>query len=359
MNSSVSILNRSRLVIVLPITLAIVAIFVGCDKKPDATPEPWRSPHFDAVNEHLDLGGTVYAYIDIDNDAKKLAEDGNRLLKMLSESSEAEIPADLGEKLDFTTLIKDLGIDNLVAVGASSRKDGDRYLNRTVLYTPDGRDGLFKLLGGSAQPFKSLTMAPEDADLVLERDLNLTAAMEMGQRITSRFPEANEGFKQAMAENMMSLSMNVGDFLGKFDTKIIIIGRIDPVKKMELPMAPVEVPELDLMIALDNLPWLWQQIKEQIPPEGESPIEFSSGNGFEAYSMPDMSGNGRLQPQLYFDKTSGMIVIGTSPDFIRSCLKPSTSITSNSISRTPPLVCPPKATASATRRLTSSRKSPG
>jgi hypothetical protein len=332
MSSKVSAIHPSRLLIFLSIAMAITVIaFVGCDKKPvTTTTETWRSPHFDAVNEHLDLGGTVYAYIDIDKDAKKLAEDGNRLLKMLSESSDGEIPADLGEKLDFTTLIKDLGIDNLVAVGASSRRDGDRYMNRAVLYTPEGRRGLFKLLGGSAQPFKSLTMAPEDADLVLERDLNLAAVMEMAQRITSRFPEANESLKQAMAQNVMSLSMNVGDFLGKFDTKIIIIGRIDPVKKMQLPMAPVEVPELDLMIALENLPWLWQQIKEQMPPQGQSPVEFSSGQGFEAYGMPDMTGNGRLQPQLYFDKASGMILIGTSADFIKSCLKPSTSITANS-----------------------------
>ena len=323
--------HRSHRLLALPIALAtMVVALAGCDKDQPAQTETWRSPHFDAVNEHLDLGGTVYAYVDIDNDARTLAQDGNRLLKKLSESSDGEIPADLGEKLDFTTLIEDLGIDKLVAVGASSRKYADRYLNRTVLYTPEGRAGLFKLLGRGSAPFKSLTMAPEDADLVLERDLNLAAAMDMGQKITSRFPEANETFKDAMAENMMNLSMNVGDFLGKFDTKIVVIGRIDPVKVMELPMAPVEVPELDLLISLDNLPWLWKQLKEQMPPEGQSPIEYSSSEDFEAYTMPDMSGNGRLQPQLYLDKASGTILIGTSPDFIQACLNPSTSITDNS-----------------------------
>lgn len=327
--------HSSRPLAILPaFALATATAFLGsCDKEPSAATtalgEPWHSPHFAAVNGHLDLGGTVFAYVDIDHDVESLAADGNRLLKMVDETSPGQIPPEIVGKLDFTVLADDLGLDNLVAVGLSSRKDGDRFLNKAMLYTPDGRDGLLKLLGGSAQPFMSPTMAPEDADLVVERDLNLKAAMEIGQRIAARFPGADAGFQQATQQKVMSLSMNVGDFLGKFSAKTIIIGRIDPQKKMQLPMVPIELPELDLLIALHNVPWLWEQIQQQMPPEAESPIAYSKGEGFEAYLAPDMMGHPRLRPQLYLDKKTSLILIATSAEFIQTCLAPGTTITSN------------------------------
>ncbi|MBW2214621.1 MAG: hypothetical protein JRF48_09350 [Deltaproteobacteria bacterium] len=35
---------------------------------------PQRSPHFDAVSKEIQLGGTVYAYADIEGDAERAAD---------------------------------------------------------------------------------------------------------------------------------------------------------------------------------------------------------------------------------------------------------------------------------------------
>ena len=244
-------------------------------------------------------------------------------------ASPDEMNAELAEQIDLESLITDLGLESLAAVAASSVQDGDRFHNKAIVYTPQGRTGLLKMLGRSAEPFTTLKMAPADADLILERDLNLKAAIDIGRKIADRFPKGGASFADAMKQNMASMSMNVGDFLGRFDTRLLLIGRVDQDKKLQIPMLPVEVPELDLLIGLTNMPWLWEELKKQIPAEGQSPVEFTEGDGFEAFLAPDMLGNPRFRPQLYFDKASKMILIATSGDFIQTCLSPSTSIDTN------------------------------
>ena len=44
---------------------------------------PQRSPHFDAVSKEIQLGGTVYAYADIEGDAERAADFLLNLLRQI------------------------------------------------------------------------------------------------------------------------------------------------------------------------------------------------------------------------------------------------------------------------------------
>src|SRR5271157_3044247 len=81
-------LTRSG-VAVLALTLA------GCAKKPEAeapakraavelVTETERSRHFEAVNSHLELGGTLYAYADVDGDALALASSAQAMVRQIA-----------------------------------------------------------------------------------------------------------------------------------------------------------------------------------------------------------------------------------------------------------------------------------
>ena len=72
------------------VALALLVLAGGCAKPPAPPPPPppsvpivaanERSRSFDAVNRHLELGGSLYGYADVAGDSQKLADELHRLI---------------------------------------------------------------------------------------------------------------------------------------------------------------------------------------------------------------------------------------------------------------------------------------
>ena len=58
----------------------------------DVVPSKVRSRHFLAVNQHLELGGTLYGYADVDGDVLKLAGGLHEMLVQIAKTQPALAP---------------------------------------------------------------------------------------------------------------------------------------------------------------------------------------------------------------------------------------------------------------------------
>ncbi len=123
------------------------------------------------MNRQLELGGTLYGYVDIDGDALKVAAN----IKTITDQIVAKQPM-LGMFLerDYAALFTELGFNDIKAIGFSSvAQAGGGFRNRTFFYTPEGRRGLLAIVGGPPTAFLNTKLAPADADFYGEDEIDL------------------------------------------------------------------------------------------------------------------------------------------------------------------------------------------
>ncbi|HEY5552109.1 MAG TPA: hypothetical protein VIK52_09480, partial [Opitutaceae bacterium] len=105
-----------------------------------------RSRHFMAVHQYLEIGGTLYGYVDIDGDVLKVARQLEALAVQIAEAQPAAAQA---LKQDYPALVTALGLDGIKAVGFSSVPDGTGFFrNRMYAHIPGERRGIVGGLGG-------------------------------------------------------------------------------------------------------------------------------------------------------------------------------------------------------------------
>jgi hypothetical protein len=273
--------------------------------------------NFDAAAEHLDLGGEIFIYQDVEGRAAKAAEFLREVMQMVPDD-EPQVAA--LKELDWRGLFKDLGVMNVAAAGISSHQVDGRYLNKSYLHVPGGRRGVLRLFGRKAGEFETRKMAPADADLVIERELNLTEAYRVGRDLIKQFkePQAERSWKQLMGQKVADLGVTVGDVFQKLDTRVIFIARLSDTETVAIPDAPIEVPKFDVYLSLDGMAWLFDKMLEKLPPEAAGAIEI--GEGFKTLQLPPVPPEAPIMsPLLRVDTESGRVSIATSAAFMAEC----------------------------------------
>src|SRR6478736_1014493 len=129
---------------------------------------PERSGHFAAVQKQLELGGTLYAYADVDGDVFKLADALRGVMEQVAETQPEAAPY---LKQDYRALATIMGLDDIKALGLSSVPVGDgTFRNRVFFLTPNGRHGLLAGLGGAPAPYGMVKLAPTGTDFYGEAE---------------------------------------------------------------------------------------------------------------------------------------------------------------------------------------------
>ncbi len=250
-----------------PLILALAAaLLASCAKKaetPVAAPAPTgaklvadaeRSPSYDTVNSHLELGGTLYGYVDLDGDALEFASGAQSTLSQLS-----AINPQLGmlSKVDLKSLVTDLGLTDIRAIGLSSVKQADGlYRNRTFVYTPGGRRGLLAVLGGAPGKFPGTHLAPADADLFIEQEFDVVALYDTVKTLVGKSggPEAQAKLDQALKGGGAQLHLSLLDLLHSLNGKATLILRVDPEKNLTTPgPKPVTYPAFSALVRIDGI----------------------------------------------------------------------------------------------------------
>jgi hypothetical protein len=308
---------------------------IGCGKKEETVvaapeaPKPLaiavvketeRSRHFLAVNQQLELGGTLYGYADIDGDVLKLAGTLSTVLEQIAATQPAAAPY---LKQDYAALFTTLGLTDIKAVGFSSVPDGTGYFrNRAFFYTPGKRHGLLAGLGGAPAPFARLGLAPADTDFYCESEIDLPAVYATVREVVAKVggDKAADTMEEQLKRSGEAAAFSAYSFIEGLKGRVAMILRLDAEKQMKLPIPPgVTLPGLSLMICLDGVgpaiePALMKSPLFKAMPEG-------AVHWYELAQPVPVEG---IQPVLVVDGTS--LYIATSRKFLEECRHPAAGL---------------------------------
>lgn len=285
-----------------PTTLAVVA-------------ESERSRHFLAVTKHLELGGTVYGYVDIDGDAAKLSTGLSQLLERIAEGQPQIAPF---VKQDYPALFELLGFNDVKALGVSSVPDGTGFFRNTAFfYTPQQRHGLLAGLGGAPAPLARLNLAPADADLYAESEVDLAevykavkaVVAKVGGETTSNLMEAQ--LKKAGEAAAFSLYGLVTGWKGHS----AIVLRLDPQSTITLPVQPqpFTMPTPSLLLCFEGIAPAVEPALAKAPM-----LQSREENGVKIYSSKMPLPLQGIAPVLAVRGTT--LYVATTAAFLQECL---------------------------------------
>jgi len=283
-----------------------------------------RSKNFAAVNRHLELGGTLYAYADIDGDALKLAAILHNVAGNASTGQSAAVAAVL--KQDYAKLFTDLGLDDIKAVGFSSVPAATGgFRNATFLYTPAGRHGLLAVLGGAPGPFTHVKMAPADADLYSEADLDLNAAYVTVKAVVARV--AGEAMANLMEAKLKEAGRPAGlsalELIQDFKGRTVVILRLDPVKTITVPGAqPLTLPDFSLLVRIDGIGPALAGALARLPN-----VEPSTVGTMKLFELKTPLPIASLHPTLAVD--GGALYVATTRAFLLECVQRQSGLDQN------------------------------
>ena len=285
---------------------------------------PQQSPHFDAVSKEIQLGGTVYAYADIEGDAERAADFLLTLLRDLPDL----VPQQGAHRLNATTLVRILGLHNIRAIGLSSYETGALYHNRSFIHHDGSREGLLKLFGAEPAAFDLVTVAPQDADLVWEQRLDARVLVdivrslgELGVGITPK------DLDKALDERVLGLDMTLGAILERLNTTAGLILAVDENRPLRIPGESFWFPYTDFLFRIDGLGELADAIADQAALD-----PFIASERTErwitirpAIRLPPPWN--AYEPSVIKEIATGRMYIVSSPAFLKKCLSTTGGVT--------------------------------
>ncbi|MDF3058407.1 MAG: hypothetical protein K0R17_2622 [Rariglobus sp.] len=242
--------------------LALAMLFSGCKPQAKKTesgsvalvPETARSRHFAAVNSQLELGGTLYGYADIDGDILKVAPYLRTLADTVAEQQPMAAPF---LKQDFAQILTELGFNDVRAIGLSSvATAGGGFSNRVYLHTPEGRRGLLSGLGDKPAEFTHARLAPADADLYAESDIDAAALYAAVRALVVRVAgEPLAGvFEAQLQADASGLGVTPLGVIKSLKGRATLVLRTDPERTLTIPgPQPFTIPAFQFLARVDGL----------------------------------------------------------------------------------------------------------
>jgi type IV pilus assembly protein PilA len=273
-----------------------------------------QSRHFAAVNRQLELGGTVYGFVDVDGDALKFSTSIQSVLQQMAKSEPSMKPI---ADQDLTEVFKLLGLDDVKAFGFSSVPEGDGFFrNRLFMYMPDGRHGLFSALGGKAAPFARLNLAPADADVYMESEIDLAALYKTIKAVVEKVggEPASNNMEAAIKRAGQSAAISLMDLIYGLKGHAALVARLDPKANMHLPVpGGLQIPALTFLIAVDGV----GPVVEPLLQKGGA-LKMTTVGSQHVYEAPQpLPLEGLERPVLVVD--GGTLFLASSREFLAQC----------------------------------------
>jgi len=283
-------------------------------------PAAEQSRHFEAVSRQLELGGTLYGYVDIDGDALKAAAG----IKQITDQIVSTQPM-LGMYLerDYAALFTELGFDDVKAIGFSSvAQAGGGFRNRTFLYTPVGRRGLLAVVGGPPAAFLNPRLAPADADVYGEEEIDVPVVYAAVKNVIAQVggAPAAELFEARLKAAGAQGGISALEVIQGLKGRITFILRLDPEHSITFPgRAPFTVPAFSVLLGIEGI---GPAVEGAL---AKSPVFAHSQEGtlhFYNLAMPlPIEG---VQPALAVDGST--LYVATTKQFLDECLQRKTGL---------------------------------
>ncbi len=302
---------------------AMLTLFLtACQKKAEApkatvvevVKETERSQSFLAVSRQLELGGTLYGYVDVSGDVEKLTGRIRPLLEQIAKTQPAVRPF---AQHDYPALAATLGLTDIRAFGVSSVPDGTGFFrNRMFLYTGGERRGLLAGLGGKPGPFTHVRLAPADASFFAEAEVDMAAVYRVIREVVAKVagePAGNQ-LEAALKKAGESATLSVLDLIYGLKGHSSIVLRLDPAKTLTVPMPPqgVVLPAVSLLLCIDNIAPVVEASLAKTP--GLKRTDVGALHIYEPAQALPIEG---IQPVLVAD--GGSLYFATSRAFFEEC----------------------------------------
>jgi type IV pilus assembly protein PilA len=320
-----------------PGIFVLLMMVAGCAKQEDKpatpAPEPPKPPaielvkaseqsrHFMAVSRQLELGGTLYGYVDVDGDSEKVADKLQQLFQQMARTQPMLQPL---ARQNFGEIVHLTGLDDIKAFGVSSVPEGNGFFrNRTFLYLPEGRRGLLAAVGGKAGPFTHLNLAPADADVYGEAEVDLPVLYRTIKEIVAKVSgePASVQLDDKLKTAGENIALSVLDLIYGLKGHVAMVVRLDPQQNVRLPVPPVplQVPAFSLLECIDGV----GQVVEPMLAKTAAMTMTRVGNR-HVYEFTQPIPVEGLRPVLVVDGTT--LYFATSMAFFTQCVEQKTGL---------------------------------
>ncbi len=277
-------------------------------------PETKRSAHFMATAKHLDLGGQVYLYADLDGDIVKLTA----LISEWFEELKKEDPDPDLAKIDLKKLVALLGFNEIKAIGLSSYKTGEVFHNKGFIYHPAKPTGFMRLVGDKARAFETPGWAPADADLVFEQDYNFHGGFQTIEAMMRQVmgPEADQALAE-LSKPIPQMHVSVRQIIEKLDTRIVGVVRIHEDQLIQIPGEEFSFPFTELALGVDGLAFVFDDLVETF---GSMPmLKVTADKDYQSIEVtaPLPEALALYKPVLAKDVKTGRVYFATSLALLR------------------------------------------
>jgi len=283
---------------------------------------PERSPHFDAVSTELQLGGTVYTYVDVDGDAERASEVVLSLLRGMP-----ELEGRSSRSLSASTLARMLGLANVRAVGFSSYRTDPLFRNRGFIYHTGPREGLLRIFGGEPAPRELTNTAPDTADLVWEQQIDLRVLVDLARALGEHGMGASPSeIDAALERSFFGLDFTIGDVVDRLDTTVGLVLDVDAERVLRMPGDSFSFPFTEFVIQADGLGDLVDAIARRAAFDPFLRVENTERFLIIRAGIRLPPPWNVYDPSLVKDLETGRMVLASSPAFFDACLSPDRNV---------------------------------
>lgn len=293
--------SKAKVEVAKPVTVEVVK-------------ETERSRSFLAVSKHLELGGTVYGYMDVDGDVLKLVGSLRTLVGQFA-AVQPEIAPYLNQ--DYAALAGTLGLTDIKAVGVSSVPEGNLvFRNKAFFYTGGERHGLLAGLGGQPGPFKHLNLAPADAGLFLESEMDAAVIYKTVKEVVTKVagePVGNQ-MEGAIKKAGEEIALSLIDLIYGLKGRSALVLRIDPAKPLRLPGPPpaMAVPGVSLLLCVEGVAPVIEASLAQMPM-----LRRTDAGGLHVYELAQPLPIEGIRPVLIADGST--LFFASTREFFDEC----------------------------------------
>jgi type IV pilus assembly protein PilA len=276
--------------------------------------ETERSRHFMAVNQHLELGGTLYGYVDVDGDVLKIAGTFTEVMKQVSAQKGFPVTQ---LKQDYGELSTMLGLTDIKAVGFSSVPDGTGFFrNRAFVYIPAERRGLLAGLGGKPAPFARLGLAPANTDFYFESEVDLPSVYATLRDVTAKVggDEVANTMEAQLKRAGEKAAFSAYSFIQGLKGRATMVVRFDPEKRLRVPgRQPLVLPAMSFVVCLDGVA---SALEPTLAKAGQA-FTMSEEGGVKYYELAMPLPFEGIKP--VFAIENGAVYFATSRTFLQEC----------------------------------------
>jgi len=268
------------------------------------------------VTQNLDMDGQFFMANNIEGDLGKIANLVNDWAKTQVANGSKKLP----ESFDAEKMLKEMGLDQVVAYGRSAKHEGDHWVSKMYVQTGGSDKGLLSLLGGKNQPFAVTQFAPSGSDFAMEMNMDLRQVSSM-MKLMNDLPKCKrtERMMEGMSKKLPS-GITGEELMNKLNMKVSVVAKLDDEKREVCPkFEEYTFPKIHSCVRLEGANLIWDQIK---PMAGFMMKMEEQADGtmlMTPHKMPKKGWMKDKKPVILVDTAKNQIWMASSSEFLAEC----------------------------------------